>query len=130
MTMKHRTFIYISGPYRGTAPHDHKGYFIIDNNINNARMAAATLAKLGIPYFCPHLNSAHFEVIVPEVDPKFWLDMDMVFVDRASALWLLPDWQNSRGTAVEVLRAKELGIPMFKPWELKELTTLWQGLDH
>ena len=130
MTTKQRTYIYISGPYRGTASHDHKGYFAIDNNINNARVAAATLAKLGIPYFCPHLNSAHFEVIVPDVSPKFWLDMDMVFVDRASALWLLPDWQNSQGTSAEILRAAGLGLQVFKPWELRELTAFWRELPH
>ena len=129
MTTKHRTYIYIAGPYRATAS-GAKGYFLIDSHINTARMAAATLAELRIPFFCSHMNGAHNEAFAPEVPDSFWLDMGLGFVDRSSALWLLPDWQNSRGTAVEILRAKELSIPVFKPWELKELTTLWQGLDH
>ncbi len=125
--MKQRDYIYIAGPYRATAS-GAKGYYLIDSHINTARMAAATLAGLRIPFFCSHMNGAHNEAFAPDVPDSFWLDMGLGFVDRSSALWLLPDWQNSRGTAAEILQAEGLGIKVFKPWELKELTAFWRGL--
>ncbi len=121
------TYVYIAGPYRGKATHDHRGYFEIDANINRAKEAAATLARLSIPFFCPHLNSAHFEVIAPDVKSMYWLEMDMVFVDLASALWILEGWEDSQGTLGEIARAKENGQPVFYPHELSELAAFWTG---
>ncbi len=121
------TYVYIAGPYRGKATHDHRGYFEIDANINLAKEAAATLARLGIPYFCPHLNSAHFEVIAPDVKPAYWLEMDMVFVELASALWILGGWEDSQGTLGEIERAKRNGQPVFYPYELRELVAFWEA---
>ncbi len=81
---KPRTYIYIAGPYRATDT-GAKGYFTVDANINNARMAAATLAQLSIPFFCSHMNGAHSGSFAPSVPDSFWLDMGLMFVDRASA---------------------------------------------
>jgi len=124
-----KTFVYIAGPYRGTATHDAEGYSEIDANINRAREAAATLARLGIPFFCPHLNSAHFEVIVPDVKPAYWLKMDMIFVDLASVLWVLPGWEESEGTQEEIKRAEQAGKPVFYSSELDKLVAFWEGGD-
>lgn len=120
------TYVYIAGPYRGKTTHDARGYFEIDANINRARKAAATLARLGIPFFCPHLNSAHFEVIAPDVQPAYWLEMDMIFVDLASVLWILEGWEDSQGTLGEIERAKEKKQPVFYPHELSELVAFWE----
>lgn len=121
-----RTFVYIAGPYRGEATHDAEGYFKIDANINRAKEAAATLAQLGIPYFCPHLNSAHFEVITPDVTPAYWLKMDMVFVDLAAALLILDGWEESEGTQGEVARATKNGQSCFYLDELGALVAFWK----
>lgn len=120
------TYVYIAGPYRGKATHDAGGYFEIDANINRAKEAAATLAQLGIPFFCPHLNSAHFEVIAPDVKPVYWLEMDMIFVDLASVLWVLDGWRDSQGTRGEIARAEGNGQPVFFSDELDELVTFWK----
>lgn len=127
-----KTYVYIAGPYR--APKDGMGkatdmavrYHRIDNHITTARTAAAILAQMGIPFFCPHLNGAHFEVIVPEVPDTYWLDLGLALVAGASAMWLLPDWQNSSGTDGEMRLAKTKLIPVFKPYELKELVEWWE----
>lgn len=121
------TYVYIAGPYRGKAPHNARGYFEIDANINRAKEAAATLARLGIPYFCPHLNSAHFEVITPGVKPAYWLKMDLVFVDLASVLWVLDGWRDSQGTRGEITRAEGNEQPVFFSGELDELLTFWKA---
>jgi len=120
------TYVYIAGPYRGKASHDAGGYFEIDANINRARRAAAALARLGIPFFCPHLNSAHFEVIAPDVKPVYWLEADMIFVDLASVLWVLDGWRDSRGTRAEIARAEGNRQPVFFLAELDGLVAFWK----
>ena len=107
-------FLYIAGPYRGKATsHDHHSYFEIDANISTARFWAAECAKAGIPYFCPHLNSDHMEVIVPEVPSSYWLDMDLKILRCASALLLLPNWRTSRGTLLERDEARRLEMSIY-----------------
>ena len=107
-------FLYIAGPYRGAkGNHDHTAYFDIDENIRVAKFWSAECAKAGIPYFCPHLNSAHMEIIVPEVPPKYWLEMDLKILRCASALFLLPNWRSSRGTLAERDEANRLEIPIY-----------------
>ena len=77
MKMK-RTYVYIAGPYRGAqGEHDYSVYYEIDCNIARARAAAVYLAERDIPFFCPHLNSCHFEVIAPSVSPAYWYRMDL-----------------------------------------------------
>ena len=121
-----KTFVYIGGPYRGINSHDFHGYFAIDSNINRATEASAELARLDIPYFCPHLNSAHFEVIAPDVKPEYWLEMDMVFVDLSSCLYVLEGWEESQGTCAEIVRAASLGKPVFYFFELDKLVEFWR----
>ena len=120
------SFVYIAGPYRGQNSHDFWGYFDIDININRATQAAAQLARLDIPFFCPHMNSAHFEVICPDVKPKFWLETDMIFVDLASALYVLNGYEESDGTKREIIRAVEFNKPVFYYHELDKLVKFWR----
>lgn len=104
-------YIYIAGPYTGKT-HDHLSYFEIDRNIQQAVEAAAQLALHGIPFFCPHQHSAHFEVIVPSVQPDFWYNLDVHFLEKCDAILLLPRWQESRGAQAEKLLAESRGMPV------------------
>ena len=81
-----RSFVYIAGPYSGRT-HDYNSYNEIEINISKAREAAKFLAENGIPFFCPHANSAHFEVITPSVGLDYWYKMDNIFVDLSSAIF-------------------------------------------
>ncbi len=112
----HRTFTYIAGPYKGDT-HDYKSYEQIDKNIAQCRGAAKRLAIAGIPYFAPHMNSAHFEVIAPTVKPENWYAMDKVFVDLSSAMLILPGWRESVGTVQEITWAIEQDMPIAKMFE-------------
>ncbi|HEC64460.1 MAG TPA: DUF1937 family protein [bacterium] len=123
-----KTFVYVAGPYRGQNSHDFHGYFDIDININRATQASAALARFDIPYFCPHMNSAHFEVICPDVKPQYWLEMDMVFVDLASCLYVLEGWEDSEGTKAEIIRATSLDKPVFYFFELEKLVEFWREI--
>ncbi len=125
--MKDRSYVYIAGPYMDSKKyHDFRGYAEIDQNISRARETAAFLANNEIPYFCPHLNSAHFEVITPDVKPEYWYEMDLELLKPASAVLLLEGWQSSTGTRREIEVARTLGISVFYPEEKEELVTWWQ----
>lgn len=116
-------FVYIAGPYRGkdALAHDASVYCEIDTHINNARRWAIKFATDGIPFFCPHLNSAHMEVMAPDADPDYWLNMDLKILRYATALFLLPDWPESRGAQAEWKFAVEEEIPVYTDYErLKE----------
>lgn len=117
-------FVYIAGQYQkpgGT--HDHSSYFDIDANINKAREWAAKFARSRIPFFCPHLNSAHFEVITPEVPATFWYQMDLEILAMARAVFLMPGWQDSKGAQEENQFALTRGIPTYQDFET--LVRLW-----
>jgi hypothetical protein len=107
-------FVYIAGPYRAKdGAHDWTAYTEIDKNIADAKAMAARLASDGIPFFCPHLNSAHFEVITPDVPPDFWLALDLRLLEHASALMLIKDWRESSGARTEKAFAHEHEIPVY-----------------
>jgi hypothetical protein len=109
-----KTYTYIAGPYRASnGGHDYQSYYDIDQHINEARMWATRLANEGIPFFCPHLNSTHMEVIAPNVPPEYWYKLDMLILEHASALLLIPGWRDSKGALAERDRARELGITCY-----------------
>ena len=127
VVMKDRTYVYIAGPYMDPKKyHDFRGYHEIDENISRARETAAFLANSNIPYFCPHLNSAHFEVIAPDVKPEYWYQMDIELLKPASAVLLLEGWEKSSGTLKEMDIAHDLNIPVFYPDEGDELVEWWK----
>lgn len=107
-------FVYLAGPYRGkdALAHDHTVFCEIDAHINEARRWAARLAADSVPYFCPHLNSAHMEVIAPTVPSNYWLEMDLAILVEAKALMLLPGWRDSSGARAEKGAAMALDPPI------------------
>lgn len=117
-----KTYVYIAGPYG-----DHDGYTKIERRINIAREAAAQLARRGVNFFCPHLNSAHFEVITPNAGREFWIEQGLVFVRYAWAIWLLPEWESSAGVEGELTAAKAIGMDVYMPDELDTLVKAWKS---
>ncbi len=99
--------VYIAGPYRG------KDYLEIDSNIDRVRRAAARLAKEGIAFIAPHLNTAHFEVITPDIPEQWWLDMTMGLLHRCDAIYVLVGSERSKGTQAEILDAQAREVPLF-----------------
>ena len=122
--MRNNQFVYIAGPYSGKT-HDHQSYNEIDANIAQAREAAKFLAENGMPFYCPHTNTAHFEVIAPDLPVEYWYEMDNVFVDLSSAVFLVEGWQVSLGTQGEMQRARRSGKPIFYPDEGRALVDWW-----
>lgn len=122
MNSRPRTYVYIAGPYG-----DHDGYVRIEERINRARYAAMQLAEHGIPFYSPHLNCAHFEVIAPTATVDFWRAMGMGFVQWAWGLLILNGWQNSKGTQAEIAEARRLGIGIYLPTDeaIEEIALDW-----
>lgn len=119
-----RTFVYVAGPYKGKT-HDWQSYNEIDINIAKAREVSRFLAEHGIPYFCPHANTAHMEVITPELPVEYWYEMDNLFVDLSSAVFLITGWAESFGTVAEIKRARAAKKPVFFPQEGGKLVAWW-----
>mgnify|MGYP001571159885 CR=1 FL=1 len=114
-----RSYVFIAGPYKG------KDFIEIDRNIARARDAAVFLANNGVPFFCPHLNSGHFEAMTISVPMDFWYDLDLRFLERASAIWLIDGWKNSQGSLAELARAQALQIEVFYQNEGAKLIYWW-----
>jgi len=95
---------YISGPYR--AGH---GRTVLEN-IRVAEKYAIKYWREGYAVVCPHLNTAHFDGVVP--DARF-LEGDLEFIKRlhdTDAMVMLPNWMESKGAIQEQELAMERGL--------------------
>lgn len=116
--------IYVAGPYRS----DVKGG--VNANIQKAQLMGLTVATsghtMGLFPVIPHMNTANFEThafrvtqmsggFVEPVPDKYWLDGTMKLMEQCDAVVLTDPLAGikSKGTRAEILRAIELGIPVY-----------------
>ena len=108
-----RPILYISGPYSAG-----NGRTVADN-IAIARKYAVAAWKLGWAAVCPHLNTAHFEDLCPNLGHTDWLDGDLTILSRldpyVDAMLLLPGWEQSKGARLERDWAIHLNLEVFDP---------------
>lgn len=115
--MKKNILIYIAGPYRSIS-HPSLGFFSVSDNIKRAEQTAINavnaLSKYGVYPLTPHLNTAHFERYTQVPEDMYWLDGTMAMMEQCDAVLLAdhPALDMSQGTADEVKRAQELGMPV------------------
>ncbi len=100
--------IYIAGPYTGATPHD------VDRNIINAREMAHEAMKKGWFPITPHMNTAGFERVAPEITEKFIVDGYLEILSRCDAVLMCPNWERSGGSVKEYHYAKEKGINVYE----------------
>ena len=106
--------VYIAGPYRFTAK---VGRTELEN-IRLAERLAIALARAGVFFFCPHLNSAHQTGVAPA---RYYLDLDLEVLRRCcDVVVLLPGWRHSLGTIGEIVLARKLGLRVFEVVGLSE----------
>lgn len=96
----YRPRVYISGPYTN------------GNKLENVKQAIVAAEQVvavgGVPYV-PHLTHLWHE-LSPH-DWEYWMDIDMAWVQDCDMLWRLPG--ESKGADIEVLLAKQIGIPVY-----------------
>jgi len=112
--------VFVAGPYNG----DIKG------NIAKARKVALVLWEMGFTVFCPHLNTAHFEVDCKIKDDEY-IKGDLVILERCDVLFMVPEWESSKGALGEHQRAAELLIPIFEEKDaLLDWAEQWLRLEE
>ncbi len=114
--------IYVAGKYTTDT------YSGIDDNIKKAENAAIMLWKKGWAVFCPHLNNAHFEMYeeVADLHYQTWIDGTLAFLETVDAIFLLKEWQESKGTVGEYEYSVDHNIHVYyqkhgypRPWRFE-----------
>ncbi len=100
--------VFISGPVRGDGSKDIK-----KANIEIARKFVRIFIENKIPYYSPHLNIEQDVMDFGENENKFSWDMNAEFLNRSNAVAILPGWENSSGTKMEIENATKMGLPIF-----------------
>jgi len=93
--------IYIAAPYRA------KTTYQISNNIHEASLMAQYYWLQGFAVICPHLNTAHFDGLMPDAT---FLAATMLMLSKCSHIALHPNWSFSTGCMEEYLYAMENNI--------------------
>jgi nucleoside 2-deoxyribosyltransferase len=107
--------IYIAGPYSSDDSKQKRA------NIEAAINAAIWCARNKIYYFCPHINSAYFDDLAPDIPTEFFCEMDLHIARFCSALVMLPNWEQSKGATKEYHYFTRANKPVFYYLNEKEL---------
>jgi len=100
---------YIAGPYScDPLP----GAF---ENMRRGTRVCAELIMEGINAFCPWADWILWMTLHDNesISKERIYAYSMAFLEKSDAVYVLPRWERSPGTKMEVLRAKECGIPVF-----------------
>jgi hypothetical protein len=103
-----KRYVYIMGAYTG------KTHEEIARNIEKAEAFAIACANRGIPFFCPHTHTRHFEEKA-RANYEFYMNLGFIFLDGAGAILAVPGYENSEGSRREKSRHEAKGKPIFYP---------------
>ena len=93
--------IYTAGPI--TADTDWER----EQNIRRAEEISLAIMKLGAAVFCPHTQARFFNGEMPWEE---WIKRDLEVLSRCDAIFMIPNWKNSKGATAEHAFAKEHGM--------------------
>lgn len=116
----HPLRIYVAGPLSAATPE------LIKMHIEKADKITRELIVRGHFVFCPHTQSAsHFDDGRPEFMDYQWIveyhDIDG-WVSVCDAIYMLPDWEKSKGAVMEHEAAQRMGLEVF--YELTDVPKL------
>jgi len=111
--------LYIAGPYSSADSKQKR------SNIEAAINAAVWCARNGIYYFCPHMNSAYFDDLAPDVPVEFFYNMDLRIAEVCTAVFMLPNWEQSKGATEEYHFFARSNKPVFYWPNEQELLLKW-----
>ena len=99
--------IYLAGPIRP------KRDQTLEGNVAKAKAVALELWKAGYTVISPHANSDLPILLADkEVESSRWLRGDLEIIARCDAVVVLPDWEQSAGTKMEITFAEIRDIPV------------------
>lgn len=105
---KIRPVIYISGPYTKI-----NKKLDVKFNIHVAHEYAFALRSLGFAVICPHSNGGEQNSIPEEFSWEDFIEEDYSIILSVHGMFMLPNWEMSKGARIENQWAKNLGIPIF-----------------
>ena len=118
--------VFICGPYRANA------YSDVDKNIESARDVALACAAEGFYPITPHLNTGHFDTLLPARYPdnpyaeRVFLEGCHVMLSVCDAVYLMTPDNITAGMRDELALANSLNIPIFH--EIDRMITYQESL--
>lgn len=110
--------VYVAGAYNANN--------ILDclKNIGRGEHYAAEVFMRGYAPFCPWHDA---DYVIKNWDKEFtvkmFYDYSMAWLEVSDVVFVIPGWEESKGTLAEIARANELGIPVIYSFEeLEEIT--------
>ncbi len=104
--------VYVAGPYTGKTPEE------VDANIDRARELAIKVCNdKGWMPLTPHLNTGTIGTMCRNASESFWIAAYLRILGSTDAVVLVPGWENSPGTLLEIEEAKRKGIPVFEDYQ-------------
>ena len=115
--------IYVAGAYSADNVID------VLKNIGRGQDYAAKLFMLGHAPFCPwHDKEYVIQNWDKDFNVKMFYDYSMKWLEVSDVVFLVPGWENSKGTQKEIERAVELDIPVVKSIdELEKIERIVDG---
>ena len=80
-------------------------------NVSNMIKGAEKARKQGHAVFNPCLDLL-MGIVFGNYEYEDYVNNNMAWLEVADEVWVLPEWENSKGTRAEIERAKELNIPV------------------
>jgi hypothetical protein len=81
-------------------------------NVHKMIIWAEKVRKLGFAVFVPGLDFLQ-GVIFGNWEYTDYFDNSQPWLDAADAVFLVPGWEQSKGTSLEIARAKRKNIPVY-----------------
>lgn len=106
--MAKRLRVYVAGPYSAD------NVLGVLQNIGRGERACAELFHNGLAPFCPwHDKTYAMDALCQGDEVEAFREHSMAWLEAAQAVFVLPGWEQSEGTKAEMLRAENIGIPVF-----------------
>lgn len=117
--------IYIAGAISNGGKNDARGQY---QAVKYGQKYYNKLIKEGFTPFLPHLSYYPWLDDEEETEWTRWLELDLNYIDSSKGLLRLPN--DSKGADLEVMYAREIGIPVVHASEdldvtIKRLTTIF-----
>lgn len=103
--------VYVAGPYRAESSVERL------ENVRRAWAYARSLWTRGVAAVCPHANT--YEMDGPDLDVEVLLAGDFEILRRCDVVHVLPGWEGSEGTRLEIAVARAAGVPVVFVSELE-----------